>query len=560
MPMLCATCRRQVAQGAVCVSCGTPAPGAGAPLELVLADGTRVPIVRDLTIGRSRVSGLWMDDPSVSRSQASITIGRDGVPLLADAGSTYGTYIDDARIGEPVALRAGSELRVGNQVIKVQARPDDNAAGRTIVVPIGASLMMPSVGSASLQPAETAHGRNPRLRSGYKLKRLDVSEGDRRWIVQDLHGKGFLRISDRDADLFGLLDGTRSLADLVHEAETRFGYLGSVRLARLLADLGDRGMLAGVEGSRDYDEAEPLRGWRRLVRTRERTINSVGPLFDRIYRAGGWALFTRPALFAVCAVAIVGFCVWIALIAARYGTPFVVAENLFFGGLVFFVGRGLLVAAHELAHGLAMESVGRRVHRAGIKTVFVFPYAFVDTSEVWFEPQRRRAAVSAAGPLSDATIAGVFAILCVVVGRGTVGDVAFQVAFAGYVAAFFNLNPFLERDGYHILADRLGVGGLRAKAREQLRSRLAGEWVEEADTALVRYAIAGLVWSFAAAFIVIVMSMRYQPVLVNYAPPTVVWIVLCTLWVAVFVPIVIVVAPPLLQRLRGGPLARTAEG
>ena len=47
----------------------------------------------------------------------------------------------------------------------------------------------------------------------------------------------------------------------------------------------------------------------------------------------------------------------------------------------------------------------------------------------------------------------------------------FQVASAGYIAALFNLNPFLERDGYHLLADRLGVPGLRAKARAQLRAR-----------------------------------------------------------------------------------------
>jgi putative peptide zinc metalloprotease protein len=558
--VLCATCRRQVAQGAVCATCGTPAPGAGAPLELVLADGTRVPLVRDLTIGRSRVSGLWMDDPSVSRNQASIEIGRDGVPMLADAGSSYGTFLDDARVSAPVALRAGTRLRVGNQLIDVQARPDDNAAGRTIVVPIGASLLMPSVGSASLQPAETAHGRNPRLRSGYKLKRLDASEGDRRWIVQDLHGKGFLRISDRDAELFGLLDGSRSLADLVHEAETRFGTMGAVRLARLLADLGDRGMLAGVEGSASLDADAPQSRWRRLVRTRERTIDGIGPLFDRIYRGGGWVLFTRPALFAMLALAIVGFCIWIALIAARYGTPFVVAHKLVLGGLVFLIGRGLLVAVHELAHGLAMESVGRRVNRAGLKAVFVFPYAFVDTSEVWFEPQRRRAAVSAAGPASDVTIAGAFAILCLLLPEGATRDVAFQVAFGGYVAAFFNLNPFLERDGYHILADRLGVAGLRTKARDELRRRLSGEYVEHADPALIRYAVAGLVWSFLAALIVIVMSMRYQPVLVNYAPPTVVWMVLCTLWVAVFVPVVIVVAPPLVARMRGGGRIRAAEG
>ncbi|MDT7713397.1 MAG: putative peptide zinc metalloprotease protein, partial [Pseudonocardiales bacterium] len=302
-------------------------------------------------------------------------------------------------------------------------------------------------------------------------------------------------------------------------------------------------------------------GWmRRLLKTRERSFEGIGPFFGWVYRHGGWLLFTRPALWAIATLAIAGLGVWIALIVGRYGTPFVVAHRLVLGGLVFLVGRGLLVGLHEIAHGLAMESVGRRVQRAGLKAVFIFPYAFVDTSEVWFEPRHRRFAVSVAGPLSDFTLAGVFSILCLTLEPGTVRDVAFQVAFAGYVAAFFNLNPFLERDGYHILADRLGVPGLRARAREELRRRLSGAGGEAAEPGLTRYAFAGLGWSFAAAAIAIVFSLRFQPVMVQYAPPTVVWVVLGTLWAALFVPVLIVVGPPLLARLRGGERMMPAQG
>jgi putative peptide zinc metalloprotease protein len=560
--MLCTTCRRQLARGTVCATCGTPAPGATAPLELVLADGTRVPIVGELTIGRSQGSALQLDDLSVSRNHASIRAGDDGAPLLEDAESSYGTFLDDVRVTAPVALRDGARIRVGNQHLDVQAHPDDDdtAAGRTIVVPVGASLLVPAAGAASLQPAETTQGQRPRLRSGYALKRLDASEGDRRWVVRDLRDDEFLRVSDHDARLLRLLDGTRSLADLIAEAESAFGQMGAVRLARLLADLGERGMLAGVEGSAALDTPAPEGRMRRLLKTRERTVDNVGPFLHWVYRHGGWILFTRPALVAIAAVAVAGFGVWVALIVGRYGTPFVVAHRLVLGGLVFLVGRGLLVGMHELAHGLAMESVGRRVRRAGLKSIFIFPYAFVDTSEVWFEPRRRRFAVSAAGPFSDVALAGVFSILCLTLGRGIIRDVTFQVAFAGYVAAFFNLNPFLERDGYHILADRLGVSRLRARAREELRRRLSGEGTQDADPALTRYAVAGLAWSFAAAGLAIVLSLRFEPVMVQYAPATVVWVVLGTLWAALFIPVVVVVGPPLLARVRGGERVRPSEG
>jgi putative peptide zinc metalloprotease protein len=557
--MLCPTCRRQLAQATVCTTCGTPAPGASAPLELVLADGTRVPLVGELTIGRSRGSALWLDDPSVSRSHARIRAGDDGELLLEDAESSYGTFVDDVRVTAPVPLRDGALIRVGNLRLEVQAHRDVFAAGRTIVVPLGASLLLPAAGAASLQPAETVEGRNPRLRSGYALKRLDASEGERRWVVRELRGGSFLRISDSDARLLRLFDGTRSLKDLVGEAESAFGQLGAVRLARLLADLGDRGMLAGVEGGATAETAAPEGRIKRLFKTRERSVDGIGPFVGWIYRHGGWVLFTRPALVAIATLAVVGLGVWVALIVGRYGTPFVVAHRLVLGGLVFFIGRALLVGLHELAHGLAMESVGRRVHRAGVKSIFIFPYAFVDTSEVWFEPRRRRAAVSAAGPLSDLTLAGVFSILCLTLAAGTIRDVTFQLAFAGYVAAFFNLNPFLERDGYQILADRLGVPGLRARAREELRRRLSGEGSQDFDRALIRYGVAGLGWSFAAAGIAIVLSLRFEPIMVKYAPPTVVWVVLGTLWAALFVPVLIVVGPPLLARFRGAERMRPSE-
>lgn len=559
--MLCATCRRQLASATICGTCGTPAPGASAPLELALADDTHVPIVGELTIGRSKANALALDDPSVSRYHARIVAGSAGEgPLLEDSGSSYGTFVDDVRIDAPTALRAGATVRLGNQTLAVRTQRAEHEAGRTIVVPVGASLLLPAAGGASLQHGATAHGLRPRLRSGYAVKRLDASEGAQRWVVRDLQGEGFLRVSDSDARLLVLLDGSRSLADLVAEAESAHGALGVPRLARLLADLGERGMLAGVEGNASTGDAAAQHGWRRLLRTRQRSFGGIGTAFERIYRRGGWVLFTRPAAIALGALAAAGVAAFVALVVGRYGTPFVVAHRLVLGGLVFLLGRGALVALHELAHGLAMEAVGRRVHRAGLKLVVIFPYAFVDTSEAWFEPRRRRVLVTVAGPISDFTVAGAFAIACLALPEGTLRDVSFQVAFAGYVAAFFNLNPFLERDGYHIVADRLNVPGLRARAREELRRRLSGEGSHDGDPALTRYAFAGLAWSFVAAIGIIALSLRYQPTMTMYASSTVVWIVLATLWVALLVPVLIVIGPPLRARLRRRGRVRESSG
>ena len=89
------------------------------------------------------------------------------------------------------------------------------------------------------------------MRSGWALKRLDASEGERRFILKDLRSNAFVRMTEGEAELFELLDGSRSLVDLIAAAEQKLGPTGPGRLAALLADLGDRGLLAGVTGTRD---------------------------------------------------------------------------------------------------------------------------------------------------------------------------------------------------------------------------------------------------------------------------------------------------------------------
>ena len=62
--MLCPSCRRQLDRGGgFCLNCGMPRPGHVAPLELVLGDRTRVPVVAEMTIGRAPGSTLVLERP-----------------------------------------------------------------------------------------------------------------------------------------------------------------------------------------------------------------------------------------------------------------------------------------------------------------------------------------------------------------------------------------------------------------------------------------------------------------------------------------------------------------
>ena len=543
--MLCPSCRRQLERGAsFCGSCGTPLNGGSAPLELVLADATRIPVVSEMTIGRAPGVSLVLSDPSVSRVHARITADA----VLEDAGSSHGTWLDGVRVTGPSPLHDGAKIRLGDAELRVERRREAAEAGRTIVVRAGASLLVPSVGAP--EGDSTSFGMRPRVRSGYALKRLDASEGRKRWVLKDLQTGGFLRLSDNDAWVFELLDGSYSLVELVGLTEQRFGATGPARLARLLTDLGERGFLAGVAGGQPLAE-EPEGRLKRLFKPREKTFKFVGPFIEKLYRLGGWVFFTKPVLIAIAVLIVLGIGAFVYLIAGRYGTPFVVASKFGWGGLVFLLGRFAVVAVHETAHGLTMASFGRRVDRAGLKAIAIFPYAFVDTSEAWFEPRRRRIAVSAAGPASDFALGAVFALCALLLPEGVVRDIFFNLAFAAYVGGFFNLNPFIERDGYHILVDWLEEPGLRRRAKEQLERRLKGQGAPTDSPVLMRYSLFGLGWGVLAACFAIAITLRYKDIFLNFMPEAVVYGVMGTLWAAFFLPVFFVLGKPLWERLRG---------
>jgi putative peptide zinc metalloprotease protein len=516
------------------------------PLELVLGDGARVVVADTMTIGRTPGNTLQLTAGSVSRTHARIVVDNGG-PMLEDAGSSHGTWLDGRRLDAAAPLRPGAVIRLGDAELRVEAPADEAAAGRTIVVPVGASIAVSAAGTAQGVAPAVAPGLRPRAAPGWALKRLEAAEGDRRFVLRDLNGGGFMRMSATDAHLFELLDGSRTLPELIAEAEQREGPAGPGRLARLLADLGDRGLLEGAEG-RAVEDA-PAGRLARLMRPREFATRRAGDWFTKVYRRGVWVLFTRPALVALGVLAVAGLIVFGYLIGGRYGTPFVVARKIGVGGLVFLLGRFLVVAVHEFAHGLTMASFGRRVDKAGIKLVVWFPFAFVDTSQAWFEPRRRRIAVSAAGPVSDLAVGALFSVACLVAGPGTVRDIFFQLAFAAYVGAFFNLNPFLDRDGYQILVDVLREPGLRRRSKEQFQRVLSGGPAQPGDSpVLARYAVAGLVWGVVAVGFAIALSTRYYSVLESLAPRGLVWAALASLYLMLFIPVVWSLARPLWRR------------
>src|SRR5439155_27001953 len=136
-----------------------------------------------------------------------------------------------------------------------------------------------------------------------------------------------------------MLDGRRSLPELVAEAEKRFGDSGTARLASLLAGLAEHELLDGTASDGAAEILVPRGRMARVFAPRTSVVEGASGFFSRICEAGAYLLFTHAAAAVVVAISVIGAAAYAYLVFGRYGTPFVVAKKIGVGGLVFLVGR-----------------------------------------------------------------------------------------------------------------------------------------------------------------------------------------------------------------------------
>jgi hypothetical protein len=114
---------------------GVPIPGAAPPMpdiqviaRVTLPHGTReVPLVfkpggRRLNVGRASDNDLTLNDTSVSKIHAALLMTAEGTLLVADTGSTNGTYLNGRRIayGESRLIEDGDVVGFGDVEVRLR--------------------------------------------------------------------------------------------------------------------------------------------------------------------------------------------------------------------------------------------------------------------------------------------------------------------------------------------------------------------------------------------------------------------------------------------------------
>ncbi len=309
----------------------------------------------------------------------------------------------------------------------------------------------------------------PKLADDVEIKRFPLRWGNDYAMAANPRAMLFFRLEPWEVDLLELMDGSRTVAEIVVDRMEEEGDLDAGAATGLVMALQSGGFLdphpPDVEGSLK-DHLDPASTARRKLRTFAKTLSIDWSGADHLvkwwYRNLLRWCFTRVGASVAGLAAIGGFVAFIAVErSGRFGLgdSSAPAESLILLGLSF-----VLTFAHELGHAVVLTHYDRRVKSAGFMIYFGSPAFFVEASDGLMLDRGKRIVQSFAGPFAELVLAGLASVYLLVFPESSVSGVLFKFALLNYFVIFLNLIPLLELDGYWILSDLIQVPDLRPRS------------------------------------------------------------------------------------------------
>ena len=318
----------------------------------------------------------------------------------------------------------------------------------------------------------------PKLRDDVEIKTFTRRNGEDFTMIKSPPGPTYMRLSAEERFLIGMMDGQRTVKEIV---VAHFQEYGSFSLSQV-ADLVDE-MYRGNFFTTPFDplldralEAKKVAkshvpGWVRQFReVRRIETRKAHRFFSAMYRMGGKYFFTKPfGVFAVV-VTVVGIGAFVAVV--KEGKFSLLGGDAATGVLVLYGIQLFSTFIHESGHALGNVHAKRHIIAAGFMLYLGIPAFFIETTDMWMAERRQRLTASIAGPFSECIMAGAASVLCVVLPASGFTAFLFKFAVLSYIAIGQNLIPFLRLDGYYIFMDIVDVVNLRERSFEFLKEDL----------------------------------------------------------------------------------------
>ena len=328
----------------------------------------------------------------------------------------------------------------------------------------------------------------PRRVASYEISELRSRvAGLPGFVLKNTTTDRFLLLSAHERFLWDQMDGATSLQEIATAYVLQYGEFDFDIIPSLLRKL-QRAQLLTFEPRSRLRQALARNRDRRIVKAIELALTAleririastnVHGFFQRLYRYGGFLLFTPATIVACVGLALVGAGAAVLLFremhdvlegfGGRAMLGIVTVKLLFFGS----------VALHQFAHGLACIHYRRRVREFGFTFLHGFvPTFYVDVTDIFMASRRARVVTAVTGALVHLVLGGVAFIVAAQAPAGS-----FTQAFAAasgiiqWQALVIALYPFcfIEMDGYHVLVDVLGVPTLKHDALAYVKGLLNG--------------------------------------------------------------------------------------
>jgi CRP-like cAMP-binding protein len=345
----------------------------------------------------------------------------------------------------------------------------------------------------------------PRLAPDVELKEFRLRWGNDYAMIRNPRELIHYRLEPEEVQLVRLMDGTRTVKEIVVQRFQGSGDLDLNAVVELVRQLNEGGFLAqryvDAYGAvrRALSPSIAIRKAREFMRTLSIDWSGAHRLVDWLYRRAFRWFFTRPAVVLGSILGAAGLVAFVFLV--RGGRFSLSGQSLALEFLILMGLNYLLTFLHELGHALVIVHYGRKVKAAGFMVYFGSPAFFVEASDALMLDRRQRIVQAFAGPFAELMVAGAASIFALAFPDAAISSVLYKFAVLNYFVLFMNLVPLLELDGYWILSDVIQVPDLRPRSLAFIRHDLwhklrLRERLSRVEVGLATYGIVGV--AFAA--------------------------------------------------------------
>lgn len=350
------------------------------------------------------------------------------------------------------------------------------------------------------------HSRPQRIPDAdWEMARLPYApQGVVTYALKNRRTEQIIQISETEKFLWEQMDGRASLQEiatsyLLHYGSFDFEIIPTLIVKLLRADLLTMRPVSRLRAvlarNRRNPAARAMEGTLHALERLTVTSRRSHQFFERMYRYGGFLLFTPWALAALVIMVVVGIrsgiVIWHDLSEVTHG----LASHPFIAILLVKIVFWLTVVNHQIIHALACIHYRRRVREFGFTILHGFiPTFYADVTDIFMASRRARIVNALAGPLFHLFLGFFCFWIAVRLQPGLIQGFLAASAILQLQSFLISLYPFcfLEMDGYHILVELVGVPTLNHDSvrfvRESLWRRIrSATWLTRQEAICMAY-------------------------------------------------------------------------